>query len=122
LTNRGYGVFFDHTEAVSLEIQNEKLANVQASVQGEQIRWYIIHGPSPREVSAEILLVINGMVLIIADPQKLYTVDRSSAAASSVVVWSLALNVIPNRLFGRRRHYAARANKIRKHSYDRPPL
>ncbi|CZR50263.1 related to glucosidase II, alpha subunit [Phialocephala subalpina] len=50
LTNRGYGVFFDHTDAVSLEIQNEKLAKVQASVQGEQIRWYIIYGPSPKEI------------------------------------------------------------------------
>lgn len=58
LTNRGYGVFFDHTEVVSLEIQSEKLAKVQASVQGEQIRWYIIHGPSPREVSVKILLAI----------------------------------------------------------------
>ncbi|KAG4429961.1 hypothetical protein IFR05_014556 [Cadophora sp. M221] len=57
LTNRGYGVFIDHTDAVSLEVQNEKLAKVQVSVQGEQIRWYIIHGPSPKQILANYTLL-----------------------------------------------------------------
>jgi alpha-D-xyloside xylohydrolase len=52
LTNRGYGVFFDHSDALSLEVQNEKQAKVQVSVQGEEIRWYIIHGPTPKQVSS----------------------------------------------------------------------
>ena len=51
MTNRGYGVFFDHSDLVSLEVQTERLAKVQASVQGEQIRWFIINGPTPKEVS-----------------------------------------------------------------------
>ncbi|KAJ4383109.1 31 glycoside hydrolase [Neurospora sp. IMI 360204] len=49
-TNRGYGVFFDHTDVVSLEVQTERLAKVQASVQGEEIRWMVIHGPTPKEI------------------------------------------------------------------------
>ena len=51
MTNRGYGVFFDHTDVVSLEVQTERLAKVQVSVQGEQIRWFIIDGPTPKDVS-----------------------------------------------------------------------
>jgi alpha-D-xyloside xylohydrolase len=51
MTNRGYGVFFDHSDVVSFEIQTERLAKVQATVQAEEIRWYIIQGPTPKEVS-----------------------------------------------------------------------
>jgi alpha-D-xyloside xylohydrolase len=46
-------VFFDHSSLVSLEVQTERLARVQASVQGEQIRWYVIYGGSPKEVLAK---------------------------------------------------------------------
>lgn len=56
-TNRGYGVFFDHTDCLSLEVQTERLARVQASVQGEQIRWYIIYGPTPKEVLAKYTML-----------------------------------------------------------------
>jgi alpha-D-xyloside xylohydrolase len=51
MTNRGYGVFFDHSDLVSLEVQTERLGKVQVSVQGEQIRWFIINGPTPKEVN-----------------------------------------------------------------------
>jgi hypothetical protein len=43
-------VFFDHSDLVSLEIQTEKLGRVNVAVQGEEIRWYIIHGSTPKEV------------------------------------------------------------------------
>ncbi|KAH7312709.1 alpha-xylosidase [Stachybotrys elegans] len=49
-TNKGYGVFFDHTDILSIEAQTERLAKMQVSLQGEEIRWYVIHGPSPREI------------------------------------------------------------------------
>ncbi|PQE07332.1 glycoside hydrolase family 31 protein [Rutstroemia sp. NJR-2017a WRK4] len=49
MTNRGYGVFFDHSDLVSLEIQTERLGRVNVAVQGEEIRWYIIHGSTPKE-------------------------------------------------------------------------
>ena len=56
-TSKGYGVFFDHTSLVSLEVQTERLARVQASVQGEQIRWYVIHGPTPKDVLARYTML-----------------------------------------------------------------
>ncbi|KAF5559059.1 alpha-xylosidase [Fusarium mexicanum] len=49
-TNRGYGVFFDHSDVLSLEIQTERLAKIQTSIQGEEIRWFVIHGPTPKDI------------------------------------------------------------------------
>ncbi|KAK4031647.1 sugar hydrolase [Parachaetomium inaequale] len=50
MTNRGYGIFFDHSDVLSYEIQNEKLAKVQVSIQGEEIRWFVIYGPTPKDI------------------------------------------------------------------------
>jgi alpha-D-xyloside xylohydrolase len=52
LTNRGYGVFIDQPEKVSLEVGSEKVARVQFSVPGETLRFYLIYGPTPKEVLA----------------------------------------------------------------------
>jgi alpha-D-xyloside xylohydrolase len=62
-TNRGYGVFFDHTTCVSLEVQTERLARVQVSVPGEQIRWYIIHGPTPKDILAKYTMLTGRAAL-----------------------------------------------------------
>jgi alpha-D-xyloside xylohydrolase len=32
MTNRGYGIFLDHSDIFSLEIQNERLAKIQVSI------------------------------------------------------------------------------------------
>ena len=37
LTNRGYGVFINHPERVSLEVGSEKVERVQFSVPGESL-------------------------------------------------------------------------------------
>ena len=50
LTNRGYGVFINHPERVSLEIASEKVECVQFSVPGEMLDYCIINGPTPKEV------------------------------------------------------------------------
>ncbi|MCB0034963.1 MAG: hypothetical protein KDE51_13110, partial [Anaerolineales bacterium] len=50
LTNRGYGVFINHPELVSLEVGSEKVERVQFSVPGESLDYFIINGPSPKEV------------------------------------------------------------------------
>ena len=50
LTNRGYGVFINHPERVSLEIGSEKVEQVQFSVPGEEMDYFVIYGPSPKEV------------------------------------------------------------------------
>ena len=50
LTNRGYGVFVAHPEKVSFEVASEKVERVQFSLPGELLEYYLIYGPSPREV------------------------------------------------------------------------
>jgi alpha-D-xyloside xylohydrolase len=50
LTNRGYGVFVNHPERVSFEIASEKVERVQFSVPGEILEYFLIYGPSPKEV------------------------------------------------------------------------
>ncbi|MCB0214311.1 MAG: alpha-xylosidase, partial [Anaerolineae bacterium] len=50
LTNRGYGVFINHPEQVSLEVASEKVERVQFSVPGERLDYFIINGPMPKEV------------------------------------------------------------------------
>jgi Alpha-glucosidases, family 31 of glycosyl hydrolases len=50
LTSRGYGVFVDHPEKVSYEIGSEVNTRVQFSVAGSSLRYYLIGGPTPKEV------------------------------------------------------------------------
>ena len=50
LTNRGYGVFVNHPEKVSFEVASEKVERVQFSVPGEALDYFIIYGPTPKEV------------------------------------------------------------------------
>lgn len=50
MSNRGYGVFVNHPEQVSFEIGSEKVERVQFSVPGESLDYYLIYGPTPKEV------------------------------------------------------------------------
>jgi alpha-D-xyloside xylohydrolase len=50
LTNRGYGVLVNHPENVSFEIGSEKVSKVQFSVEGEHLEYFVIDGPTPKEV------------------------------------------------------------------------
>jgi alpha-D-xyloside xylohydrolase len=50
LTNRGYGVFVAHPEKVSFEIASEKVERVQFSVPGEYLEYYLVYGPTPKQV------------------------------------------------------------------------
>jgi alpha-D-xyloside xylohydrolase len=50
MTNRGYGVFINHTGKVSLEIGTEVVDKVQISVPGEELEIFFIYGPTPREI------------------------------------------------------------------------
>ncbi|MEM2487478.1 MAG: alpha-xylosidase [Thermoproteota archaeon] len=50
ITNRGYGVFVNHPERVSFEIASENVERVQFSVPGEYLDYFLIYGPSPKEV------------------------------------------------------------------------
>ena len=50
LTNRGYGVFVSHPERVSFEVASEKVERVQFSVPGERLEYFVIYGPTPKEI------------------------------------------------------------------------
>lgn len=50
LTNHGYGVFVNHSERVSFEVASEKVARVQFSVPGQALEYFVIYGPTPKEV------------------------------------------------------------------------
>ncbi|USW51789.1 Putative glycoside hydrolase family 31, galactose mutarotase-like domain superfamily [Septoria linicola] len=50
LSNKGYGIFIDHLERVELEVGSERSCRVQTSVEGQRLKWYIIYGPSPKEI------------------------------------------------------------------------
>jgi len=50
LTNRGYGIFVNHPEQVSFEVASEKVERVQFSVPGEALEYFVIYGPTPKEI------------------------------------------------------------------------
>lgn len=49
LSNRGYGVFVNHTEKVSFEAATEHVARMEFSVGGEELDYFFINGPSMKE-------------------------------------------------------------------------
>ena len=50
LTNRGYGVLVNETGPVSFEIASEKVARIQFSLEGESLEYFLIYGPTPKDV------------------------------------------------------------------------
>ncbi|MDO4338659.1 MAG: alpha-xylosidase [Eubacteriales bacterium] len=50
LTDRGYGVFVNHPEKVSFEVATEQVSKVEFSVPGEALDYFVINGPSMKEV------------------------------------------------------------------------
>ncbi|MBQ0986358.1 alpha-xylosidase [Streptomyces sp. F63] len=50
LTDAGYGVFVDHPGRVSFEVGSEAVSRVQFSVEGQELQYYVIHGPTPKEI------------------------------------------------------------------------
>ena len=50
LTNRGYGVLVNETGPVSFEVASEKVTRVQFSLEGESLEYFLIHGPTPKDI------------------------------------------------------------------------
>lgn len=50
LTNRGYGVFVSHPGKVAFEVASEKVSRVQFSVEDQSLEYFVIYGPTPKEV------------------------------------------------------------------------
>lgn len=50
MTNKGYGVFVEHTDNVSFETASEKVEYVGFSVPGEEIKYTFFYGPKPKDI------------------------------------------------------------------------
>ncbi len=50
LTNGGYGVFVNSAGPVSFELASEKVSRVQFSLPGEELDYFVIYGPTPKEI------------------------------------------------------------------------
>ncbi|WP_243064437.1 alpha-xylosidase [Humibacter sp. RRB41] len=50
LSSRGYGVFVDDPANVSFEVGSEVNSRMQFSVEGESLDYYVIAGPTPKDV------------------------------------------------------------------------
>ncbi|MGW7070160.1 alpha-xylosidase [Streptomyces sp. NPDC054855] len=50
LSSRGYGVFVNHPGKVSYEIGSESVGQVQFSVEDQTIEYFVIAGPTPKDV------------------------------------------------------------------------
>ncbi|WP_051773227.1 alpha-xylosidase [Saccharothrix sp. NRRL B-16314] len=50
LTNAGYGVFVNHPGHVSFEVGSEAVSKVQFSVEGQSLEYFLIYGPTPRDI------------------------------------------------------------------------
>ncbi|MDV3427959.1 MAG: alpha-xylosidase, partial [Bacillota bacterium] len=50
MTNKGYGVFVNNPGKVSFEAASEKVEQVQFSVSDEELEFYVIYGPDPKDI------------------------------------------------------------------------
>ncbi|MFE9017175.1 alpha-xylosidase [Streptomyces sp. NPDC007808] len=50
LTNRGYGVFVNHPGKVSYEVGSESVGQVQFSVEDQSLEFFVVHGPTPKQI------------------------------------------------------------------------
>jgi alpha-D-xyloside xylohydrolase len=49
-TDGGYGVFVNEPGPVSFEVASESVSQVQFSVEGQQLEYLVIYGPTPKEI------------------------------------------------------------------------
>ncbi|MFE2088490.1 alpha-xylosidase [Streptomyces sp. NPDC059460] len=52
LSSRGYGVFVNHPGKVSFEIGSESVGQVQFSVEDQSLEYYVVAGPTPKDILA----------------------------------------------------------------------
>jgi len=57
MTSSGYGVFVNHPGRVSFEVGSERVARVGFSVPGEELEYFVISGPGPKDVLAKYALL-----------------------------------------------------------------
>ncbi|KDQ70726.1 alpha-xylosidase [Streptomyces sp. NTK 937] len=52
LSSRGYGVFVNHPGRVSFEVGSEAVGQVQFSVEDQSLEYFVVAGPTPKDVLA----------------------------------------------------------------------
>ncbi|WP_406407510.1 alpha-xylosidase [Streptomyces halstedii] len=52
LSSRGYGVFVNHPGKVSFEVGSEAVGQVQFSVEDQSLEYFVVAGPTPKDVLA----------------------------------------------------------------------
>lgn len=60
ISSAGYGVFIAHPEPADLEIGSERTCRLQTSLEGQTIKWFLVYGPSPKEILRKYC-VLTGM-------------------------------------------------------------
>jgi alpha-D-xyloside xylohydrolase len=50
VSSAGYGLLVNHPGRVSFEVGTERVARVQFSVPGEELEYYLIYGPGPKDI------------------------------------------------------------------------
>ncbi len=50
MTNRGYGILVNECGPVSFEVASEKVARVQFSLEAESLEYFVIYGPTPKDI------------------------------------------------------------------------
>lgn len=50
LTNAGYGVLVNHPGEVSFEVGSEDMSKVQFSAETQSLEYFVIYGPTPKEI------------------------------------------------------------------------
>ncbi|MFE3518805.1 alpha-xylosidase [Streptomyces sp. NPDC059166] len=50
MSSRGYGVFVNHPGKVSFEVGSESVGQVQFSVEDQSLEYYVVAGPTPKDV------------------------------------------------------------------------
>jgi alpha-D-xyloside xylohydrolase len=50
VTNAGYGVFVNDPGRVSFEVGSEAVSRIQFSVEGQSLEYFLIYGPTPKEI------------------------------------------------------------------------
>ncbi|GHV26314.1 alpha-xylosidase [Clostridia bacterium] len=49
-TNRGYGVFVNSADTIDFEVGSEKVETVQFSCEGQELEFFVIYGPTPKQI------------------------------------------------------------------------
>jgi hypothetical protein len=112
MTSRGYGVFFDHTDLISLEIQSEKLAKVNVTIQGEEIRWFVIYGPTPKEVWNTVSQISSIKANKLSDTSKVHDAHGKTLDPATVELRTIPLDFVLDRIRRKDGHDATRRHAI----------